>query len=138
MVYYVYQVHKEALRAVELKQGDAKDEIEVLGAYKLQFGAYFGQTFKWLLENDLGYVVYLLADFEAAKESTSSSNLSQNKVALKKYAFNFREVQRDCQLRKEKREREAREKDRAATKTQQHPPQISQQFPHLPQDLHLG
>eukprot|EP00057_Strongylocentrotus_purpuratus_P015139 XP_011669613.1 PREDICTED: uncharacterized protein LOC105440781 [Strongylocentrotus purpuratus] len=35
----------------------------------LSFGKYAGQHFKWLLENDVGYVVWLLDEFKAAGES---------------------------------------------------------------------
>lgn len=37
----------------------------VLSRYTLQFGQYKGQTFKWLLENDLQYAAYIITDDES-------------------------------------------------------------------------
>ena len=31
---------------------------------KLTWGQYAGQTFKWLLENDVGWVIFLLVEFK--------------------------------------------------------------------------
>jgi hypothetical protein len=48
-------VHQRALKAVAILDGDPSDRRHVLGQYQLQFGVYYGMTFKWLLENSLGY-----------------------------------------------------------------------------------
>ena len=35
----------------------------------ISFGKYAGQSFKWLLENDIGYVVWLLDQFQQSGDS---------------------------------------------------------------------
>ena len=62
----------------------------VLAHCKLQFGKYSGQKFKWLLENDLGYAVYLLSSIES--EKAYATPLSQNKQLFIKYTSNIKEM----------------------------------------------
>ncbi len=45
---------------VSTSGGDPSDQFLVLAHCKLQFGKYQGQRFIWLLENSLGYAVYLV------------------------------------------------------------------------------
>ncbi|XP_048576243.1 uncharacterized protein LOC5509576 [Nematostella vectensis] len=45
-----HEVRKEAIEAVNRRNGDVNDEIDVKGEYEVQFGHYHGQTFRWLLE----------------------------------------------------------------------------------------
>ena len=54
----------------------------------LQFGQCRGNSFKWLLENDLGYVVTLLAGHQKERESgdLSDTALVTNKDAFLRYA----------------------------------------------------
>ncbi|MEQ2290031.1 hypothetical protein AMECASPLE_039194 [Ameca splendens] len=49
---------------VFLRGGDVSDRQEVLGEYVLQFGKYKGKTFRWVLENDVGYIIYLINKVE--------------------------------------------------------------------------
>ena len=54
-------VHREEAESTLASRegGDPADKVAVLGSFQLQFGQYQGSTFKWLLENDLGYAVFL-------------------------------------------------------------------------------
>ena len=71
------------------------EEEEIIGTTSLvasenvlQFGQYRGNSFKWLLENDLWYVVMLLAGHQNERESgdLSDTALVTNKDALLRYA----------------------------------------------------
>uniref|UniRef100_A0A1A8FF20 Uncharacterized protein n=2 Tax=Nothobranchius korthausae TaxID=1143690 RepID=A0A1A8FF20_9TELE len=53
------KVKENAHSIVLLRGGDVTDKQEVLGEYLAQFGKYKGKSFRWILENDVGYVVYL-------------------------------------------------------------------------------
>ncbi len=54
------EVLTEAGSFVSTNGGDPSDQLLVLAHCKLQFGKYQGQRFRWLLENSLGYAVYLV------------------------------------------------------------------------------
>eukprot|EP00064_Thunnus_orientalis_P001114 superscaffoldBa00000071_g1116 len=41
--------------------GDCSDTKLVLSQYEMQFGKYRGQSFHWLLSNNVGYIVMILA-----------------------------------------------------------------------------
>jgi hypothetical protein len=67
-------------------------------------GKFRGQTFRWVLENALDYVVYLVHSIR--KEGPVSSYLGQHKAAFKKYAELFDEVkqlvdQKEARLEKQ-------------------------------------
>ena len=65
----------------------------MLSQHRLQLGKYWGQTFKWLLENDVGYTLLLLNSHLRERERTSSqSPLMANKDALSRYAHAFPEI----------------------------------------------
>ena len=49
------KVHKQAKEAARTAGGDDGDEQHVYGFYKLQFGKYYSKSFRWVLENDVGY-----------------------------------------------------------------------------------
>ena len=53
----------------------------------LQFGKYRGKSFLWLLQNDVGWAVMLMADHEVARGKTQRSQDPQwdNKEALYRY-----------------------------------------------------
>ena len=53
---------QEDAAKIRVKQsgGDPDDQMCVLGQHTLVFGKYFGQTFKWLLENDVGWIVRII------------------------------------------------------------------------------
>ena len=74
-------VEREALRAVRQKRLPTEDKVLVLGHHCLQFGKYQGHSFKWLLENALGYAAWVVADM--ASEKPTDAPLSQNKFKLK-------------------------------------------------------
>ncbi|KAL2087147.1 hypothetical protein ACEWY4_018206 [Coilia grayii] len=58
------KIREHARSIVFMRGGDVSDRQEVLGEYTLQFGKYKGKTFRWLLENDVGYTVYLMKKVE--------------------------------------------------------------------------
>ena len=58
-------VRREARDRVVQKGGDPTDRQQVLAESELQLGQYRGQTFRWLLENDVGYAVNHRAHEEA-------------------------------------------------------------------------
>lgn len=60
----------QAKRCVADMKGDPEDVEWVLSLSCLQFGKYRGKTFIWLLENDVGWAVMLMADHERAREET--------------------------------------------------------------------
>jgi len=73
---------------VEAK-GDPNDEEWVLSMSTIQFGKYRGKSFIWLLQNDVGYTVMLMADHKVAREKTQRTRDPQwdNKEALYRYTF---------------------------------------------------
>lgn len=81
------EVEKEAQAHVVSKGGDPGDPMLVLGCHSIQFGKYQGQTFRWLLENDVGYITQLVASHQREREkSASDSPLMANKDALARYS----------------------------------------------------
>lgn len=67
--------------------GDPANTTHLLGQYELQFGQYRGMSFKWLVENSLGYAADIANS--TAKETMSSSNLSKNMHAFLRYMRSF-------------------------------------------------
>ncbi|CAL8293474.1 unnamed protein product [Arctogadus glacialis] len=56
-----HDLEKTSARTVVFQRGgDVSDRQEGMGEYLLQFGKYQGKSFKWLLENDVGYTIYLM------------------------------------------------------------------------------
>ncbi|CAL8358257.1 unnamed protein product [Merluccius merluccius] len=81
------EVEKEAQAHVVSTGGDPGNPMLVLSCHSIQFGKYQGQTFRWLLENDVGYTVQLLASHQREREtSASDSPLMANKDALARYS----------------------------------------------------
>ena len=74
------KVKQQAVAQVQHEGGNPDDETLVLSRYTLQFGQYYGQTFKWLLENALGYAAYLVDGMEGEKEDETAR--SMNKIRL--------------------------------------------------------
>lgn len=75
------EVEAEARAHVVSKGGDPANATLVLSRWKMQFGRYQGQTFHWLLENDVGYCVNLVSSHQKERERTGSqSPLMANKV----------------------------------------------------------
>ncbi|KAG7504260.1 hypothetical protein JOB18_004692 [Solea senegalensis] len=63
----------------------------VLAETELELGQYWGQTFRWLLENDVGYVVSILASHQKEREEgmTMRTPPMSNKDAHASYARLF-------------------------------------------------
>ncbi|XP_051250178.1 uncharacterized protein LOC127359898 isoform X1 [Dicentrarchus labrax] len=81
------EVEKEAQAHVVSTGGDPGNHMLVLSCHSIQFGKYQGQTFRWLLENDVGYTVQLVASHQREREkSASDSPLMANKDALAQYS----------------------------------------------------
>jgi len=129
----IFQVRKEAISAVKKNNGDINDELQVKGEYLVQFGKFRGQSFKWLLENSLGYVAWFIDNLRTEQQNRKqplTAPIALNKAAFKEYAENFKEV---CdQADKKKARREAEEAKHQATsvtkssaKTTASPPAVS-------------
>ncbi|XP_068425994.1 uncharacterized protein [Clinocottus analis] len=86
------EVKAEAKALVLAQGGDAGNERLVLSRYTIQFGKYKGQSFKWLLENDVGYTAWLVADhLKPGQDTTRQSPLMVNKDSLTRYAMAYPE-----------------------------------------------
>lgn len=85
------RVKEDARARVSHRGGDPEEPKEVLAESWLQFGKYRGQTFKWLLGNDVGYATGIIVSHMKESESGSGPQtpLSQNKDALVTYAKLF-------------------------------------------------
>ncbi|XP_054478061.1 uncharacterized protein LOC129109937 [Anoplopoma fimbria] len=83
------EVEAEAKACVLSEGGDARNERLVLSRCTIQFGQYKGQSFKWLLENDVGYIAYLFAHQQYKRCPRS---LKVNKDCLTRYACAYPEV----------------------------------------------
>ncbi|XP_016430772.1 uncharacterized protein LOC107757724 [Sinocyclocheilus rhinocerous] len=89
-------VRQNALTVVRQRGGDATDKREVLGEYILQFGKYKGKSFRWLLENDMGYTIYLMKTLqqeEAAPEFKAEGHSKHSLVSFVIYAHSFEEIE---------------------------------------------
>lgn len=88
-------VHQNALTTVRQRGGDTTELTEVLGEYILQFGKYKGKSFRWLLQNDVGYTLYLIQNVQKEEESGICITEGHNKASLQtfvKYALSFTEI----------------------------------------------
>ncbi|KAJ7983613.1 hypothetical protein DPEC_G00375190 [Dallia pectoralis] len=86
------EVEAEAQAYVVSQGGDPSMDLLVLSQHKIQFGKYWGHTFKWLLENDVGYTLQLVYSHQQERErSSSQSALMGNKDALTRYTQAFPE-----------------------------------------------
>lgn len=61
------EVEAEARARVVSEGGDPGAEMVVLSRCTVQFGKYRGQTFKWMMENDVGYMVHVASEGEGAR-----------------------------------------------------------------------
>ncbi|KAJ8333427.1 hypothetical protein SKAU_G00414350 [Synaphobranchus kaupii] len=76
--------------------GDFTDRTELLGKYILQFGKYKGKSFKWLLENDVGYTIYLSRRVDketTAGTFTAAGHSKDSLLSFLEYAHSFQEIQ---------------------------------------------
>nr|XP_055035492.1 uncharacterized protein LOC129423263 [Misgurnus anguillicaudatus] len=89
-------VRQNALAVVRQRGGDASDRTEVLGEYILQFGKYQGKSFRWLLENDIGYTMYLIQNLQKEQASgvfMAEGHKKDSLLSLYDYALSFQEIQ---------------------------------------------
>ncbi|TKS90327.1 Zinc finger protein 182 [Collichthys lucidus] len=79
------------------------------GQLVISFGKYAGQTFRWLLENDVGWLVWLL--FEYCQKGEKNELLMWQKERLLEYAREFPPVtlHLDRRLKKQQSKKETAE-----------------------------
>lgn len=58
------EVEAEAKARVRSEGGDLHNDRLILSRCTIQFGKYKGQTFKWLLENDVSFTALLVASHD--------------------------------------------------------------------------
>ena len=103
------EVLAEATMFVTGHGGDPADRLLVLAHCQLQFGMCQGQRFRWLLENSLGYAVYLLHSI--SKETVQANPLSENKQLFKEYTSQIREMTVELEKFSHKQEMQRKAKD---------------------------
>lgn len=103
------EVLAEAIAFVTGYGGDPANRLLVLAHCQLQFGMFQGQRFRWLLENSLGYAVYLLHSI--SKETMQPTPLSENKQLFKEYTSQIREMTVELEKFSRKQEMQRRAKD---------------------------
>ena len=69
--------------------GNPNNRSALLGQFEVQFGGFNGKTFKWILENDLGYSAWLVNNMSG--KTLTSPPLSVNKHFFKEYLNSFTE-----------------------------------------------
>ena len=74
------EVMTEARNFIANNGGDPNDSFLTLAHCQLQFGMYQGQRFRLLMENNIGYALYLLESI--SKESAQANPMSENKQLL--------------------------------------------------------
>ncbi|CAL8302942.1 unnamed protein product [Arctogadus glacialis] len=103
------EVEKESRARVVSGGGDPGNPMLVLGCHSIQLGKYQGQTFRWLLENDVGYACHVVASNQREWEtSASDSPLMANKDSIARYScahpafaehLKFRRAQEEARAR---------------------------------------
>ncbi|KAL7370082.1 hypothetical protein ABVT39_018532 [Epinephelus coioides] len=89
-------VRTNALTAVLQRGGDVSDRQEVMGEYVLQFGKYKGKPYRWLLENDVGYTIYLINKVEEEERAGTfnpQGNSKDSLLSFLDYARSFQEIE---------------------------------------------
>ncbi|CAL8392160.1 unnamed protein product [Gadus morhua 'NCC'] len=89
------RVKDNARSVVFMRGGDISDKQEVLGEYVLQFGKYKGKLFRWLAENDVGYVIYLIKkvrEEERAGQFKPDGPKKDSLLSLLQYSYSFQEI----------------------------------------------
>ncbi|XP_051261729.1 uncharacterized protein LOC127366634 [Dicentrarchus labrax] len=97
------EVEAEAKALVRSEGGDLCNDWLVLSRFMIQFGQYKGKTFKWLLENDVGYAVYLVADHQKEREGKGTMRqdpLMANKDSLTRYVSHYPEVLEEVRFKR--------------------------------------
>lgn len=82
-------VEECAKKAVAEANGDIYNVKHVYSKSLLQFGKYYGQSFQWVLENDIGWAVHLISSTENEREkarpssqTATTKNREDNKTAF--------------------------------------------------------
>ena len=98
----LFQVRKDAIEVVKMRKGDVNNDLDVQGEYLLQFSRYRGQSFRWMLENALGYAGWFVDNIR--NEKVTQSAISQNKAAFKGYVESFEEGREVVAMKTKQRE----------------------------------
>ena len=89
-------VKVDALTVVVQRGGDVSDQQELMGAYVLQFGKYKGKSFHWLLENDVGYIIYLINKVDEEERDgrfNPQGHSNDSLLSFLDYARSFQEIE---------------------------------------------
>lgn len=88
------EVEALAKASVIAKGLDPFDHRLLLSEFRIALKVYINRTFKWVLENDVGFVVKTLAHHQMEKEDLlkDQTSLMANKDALAQYAMAYPEV----------------------------------------------
>ncbi|XP_026121672.1 uncharacterized protein LOC113102924 [Carassius auratus] len=89
------KVKENARSVVFMRGGDVSDRQEVLGEYVLQFGKYKGKSFRWLLENDVGYTMFLtkkVEDEERAGQFKPEGPKKDSLLSFLDYSRSYQEI----------------------------------------------
>ncbi|KAL7370284.1 hypothetical protein ABVT39_024887 [Epinephelus coioides] len=89
-------VRDNARKVVMQRGGDLSDKQEVLGEYVIQFGKYRGKSFRWLLQNDVGYTLYLINKVEEEEKAGQFHPEGHSKDSLLSflhYSRGFKEIE---------------------------------------------
>lgn len=93
------EVEAEAKARVLSEGGDPSNRRLILSRFMIQFGKYQGQRFKWLLENDVAYAVYVVATHQKEREHNKDQNpWMANKDSLTQYAIAYADVLKGVRL----------------------------------------
>lgn len=84
--------------------GDPFDDLLVASQSAIQFGQYRGKTFRWLLENDLGYSLVILSGHQREREAgrLDRGAFMENKDAFLRYACSFSDVTDAIRVRRQR------------------------------------
>ncbi|XP_055024627.2 uncharacterized protein [Misgurnus anguillicaudatus] len=84
--------------------GSPFDDLLLASQSAIQFGQYRGKTFKWMLENDLGYSLMVLAGHQREREAgrLDRGALMANKDVFLKYACTFEKVKQALKVRRQR------------------------------------
>ncbi|XP_067280900.1 uncharacterized protein [Pseudorasbora parva] len=84
--------------------GDPFDDLLVASQSAIQFGQYRGRSFKWLLENDLGYSLMILSGHQREREAGKlvRGALMANKDAFLQYACAFEKIAEAIKVRRQR------------------------------------
>ena len=109
-------VKRKAIVAVKALKGNPEDKRVLLGQYRLQFGMFRGQTFKWLAENALGYAAFIAVS--SKKEVPNPSNLSSNKFSFLEYLQLFEEGRAAMEIKAKEKAAKLQSQKAQASKAQ--------------------